>query len=110
MTTQLKAACGIALLVLFVTGWGHRALVAQIDHSLGMSVPPARPLSELPLEANQWIGRDVPLDPRVLAAAHFDAGVEVSAGNPPSSLVKLSHGALYNPPDESRRHHADDED
>jgi hypothetical protein len=72
MTPRAKVAVLLSISALLVTGWGHRALVARIDHALGAEVPPARPLSELPLRLDHWAGRDVPIDPRVLEAAHFD--------------------------------------
>jgi hypothetical protein len=62
----------LAALLLLITGWGHRALVAEVDRALGQVVPPARPLASLPLQTDGWVGRDVELDPQLREAAHFD--------------------------------------
>jgi hypothetical protein len=67
-TAALCAAVGILL----ITGLGHRLLLGQVDRALGQTVQPRQPLDTLPMDVGPWHGHDVPVDPRVLKAAHFD--------------------------------------
>jgi len=65
-------AAVVAVLVLLVTGWSHRKLVAHIGESLGQVAQPSAPLAELPKRLGDWAGQDVPIDARVRQVAHFD--------------------------------------
>ena len=71
-TVSAWLAATLAAAVLLGTGWGHRVLIARIDHALQQIVQPVQPLASLPLQLGGWLGRDEPLDERVRQAAHFD--------------------------------------
>lgn len=66
------SSCLAAVALLLATGAGYRLLSKGIGASLGQVMPPARPLADIPLKLGAWLGRDVPLDERVLNEERFD--------------------------------------
>lgn len=66
------SGCLGAVALLLATGAGYRLLSKGIGASLGQVTPPARPLADIPLKLGAWLGRDVPLDERVLNEERFD--------------------------------------
>jgi exosortase len=58
--------------VMVMAGVGHRVLAARIDAALGQSLAPRWPLATLPLQIDDWQGRDVLLDENVRRIAGDD--------------------------------------
>ena len=70
--TGHRLAAGVGLCLLVASGAGYQWLAERYARA-SESVPiPAGTLSRLPLSIGDWIGRDVPLDDRIIRATDTD--------------------------------------
>lgn len=77
-----RVAAGVGLCVLLASGAGYHWLAARYART-SQSVPiPAGTLGHLPLGIGDWIGRDVPMDERIIRATDTDDHVNRTYSRP----------------------------
>ena len=67
-----RVAVGVAVALLLVSGWGFRVMAARLAGLAGTVVLPRGTLTQLPLQISDWVGRDEPLDERIIQATDTD--------------------------------------
>lgn len=65
-------AAGAAIALILLSGFGFRLLAARFEAPLSSVPIPRGTLARLPLEIDDWVGKDVPLDERVVKATSTD--------------------------------------
>ncbi len=90
--------------------WARPSSVGLLDHLLFELLGPGGHFAAGTAQVCGHLVESLGQPCQLVVAAHLDAGIEVAVGDPPSSLVELSHRALHHAPNENRRHHADDAD
>lgn len=68
-----KAAVGVALVLLIGFGLGYRLLAAHVSSPTEPLPLDPGGLERLPLEIEEWTGREVPLEERIIQATDTDA-------------------------------------
>ncbi len=59
------SAFWVLLIVLVVSGLGHRYLLGQINLAMDRVITPVEPMASIPLSLGPWEGRDLPLEERI---------------------------------------------